>query len=97
MWPILSAINKATYGCAKVFISLLKCFTLNEYTHKDSFGFANDVTNQNSNRFMASLDVDSPFANVVLDETIKICGMSCLNLKFQLLVLTKKKCLKCFH
>ena len=46
---------------------------MNEYTLKDSFEFAKDIINQNSNCFMASLDVDSLFTNVPLDETIKIC------------------------
>ena len=31
------------------------------------------MTNQSSNCFMASLDVESLFTNVRLDETIKIC------------------------
>ena len=44
-----------------------------EWVHiKDSFGFAKDVTNQNSNCFMTSLDVESLFTNFPLDETIKI-------------------------
>ena len=46
---------------------------MNEYTLKDSFEFGKDITNQNWNCFMASLDVDSLFTNVPLDETIKIC------------------------
>ena len=46
---------------------------MNEYTLKDSLEFAKEITNQNSNCFMASLDVDSLFTNVPLDETIKIC------------------------
>ena len=46
---------------------------MNEYTVKYSFEFAKEITNQNSNCFMASLDVDSLFTNVPLDETIKIC------------------------
>ena len=71
--PILSAVNTATYGWAKFFVPLLECFTMNEYTLKDSFEFAKDITNQNSNCFMASLDVDSLFTNVPRDETIKIC------------------------
>ena len=73
LFPILSVNNTATYGCAKFFTPLLKCFTMNEYTLKDSFEFAKDIINQNSNCFMASLDVDSLFTNVPLDETIKIC------------------------
>ena len=71
--PILSAINTATYSWVKFFASLLKCFTMNEYTLKDSFEFAKDIINLNSNCFMASLDVGSLFTNVLLDGTIKIC------------------------
>ena len=52
--PILSAINTATYNWAKFFVPLLKCFTMNEYTLKDSFEFAKDIIDQNSNCFMAS-------------------------------------------
>ena len=46
---------------------------MNEYTLKDLFEFSKDITNQNSNCFIASLDVDSLFTNVPLHETIKIC------------------------
>ena len=46
---------------------------MNEYTLKDSFEFAKGIINQNSNCFMVSLDLESLFANVPLDETIKIC------------------------
>ena len=100
--PILSAINTATYSWAKFFVPLLKCFTMNEYTLKDSFEFAKDIINQNSGCFMASLDVDSLFTNVPLDETIKICidelfksemTVSGLNKKemFEMLSLTLKE------
>ena len=71
--PLLLAINRATYGWAKLFVPLLKCFTMNECTLTDLFEFAKDITNQNSNCFMASLDVDSFFTNVLFDVTIKIC------------------------
>ena len=75
---------------------------MNEYTLKDSFEFAKDIINQNSNCFMASLDVDSLFTNVPLDETIKICidelfksemTVSGLNKKemFEMLSLTLKE------
>ena len=99
---VLSAINAATYRWAYVFVPLLNCFTLNEYTLKDSFEFAKDITNQSLNGFMASLDVDSLFTNVALDETIKICidklfksemTVSGLNKKemFEMLSLTLKE------
>ena len=65
--PILSTINTATYGWTKLFVPLLKCFTMNEYTLKDSFEFAKDIINQNLNCFMVSLDVETLFTNVPLD------------------------------
>ena len=71
--PILSAIKTGTYKWAKFFVPLLKPFTSNNYTVKDSFGFAKDNTQQSSKLFMASLDVDSLFTNVPLDEAIEIC------------------------
>ena len=71
--PILSAINTGTYKWAKFFVPLLKPFTSNNYTVKDSFDFAKDITQQSSKLFMASLDADSRFTNVPLDETIEIC------------------------
>ena len=79
--PILSAINTAAYGWAKLFVPWLKFFTMNEYTLKDSFEFAKDIINQNSNCFMASLDVDSLFTNAPLMKLLKFVLMSCLNLK----------------
>ena len=55
------------------FFPLLKPFTFNNYTVKDSFDFAKDITQHSSTLFMASLDVDSLFTNVPIDETIEIC------------------------
>ena len=55
------------------FVPLFKPFTSNNYTVKDSFDFAKDFTQQSSKLFMASLDVDSLFINVPLNETIQIC------------------------
>ena len=71
--PILSAINTGTDKWAKCFVPLLKPFTFNNYTGKDSFDFAKDITQQSFKLFMASFDVDSFFTNVPLDETIEIC------------------------
>ena len=71
--PILSAINTGNYKWAKFFVPLLKPFTSNNYTVKDSFDFAKDITQQSSKLFMVSLDLDSLFTNVPLDETIEIC------------------------
>ena len=41
---------------------------MNEYTLKNSFEFANDIINQSSNCFIAKLDVNSFFTNVLLHE-----------------------------
>ena len=71
--PILSAINTGTYERAKFFVPLLKPITSNNYTVKDSFDFAKDITQQSSKLFMASLDVDFLFTNGPLHETIGIC------------------------
>ena len=70
--PILSAINTPSYEIAKFLIPLLSDLTKNEYVSKDSFEFAKNVRNQNSDFFMASFDIDSLFTNVPLDETIDI-------------------------
>ena len=51
----------------------LKSLTSNEYTVKDLFVFAKEVVEQNSEFFMESLDIDSLFTNVPLEETIDTC------------------------
>ena len=106
--PILSAINTATYGWDKFFVPLLKCFTMNEHTLTDLFELAKDITNQNLNCFMASLDVESLFTNVPLDESIKICIDQLFkyettvsgpnkNEMFEMLSLTLKESIILFH
>ena len=70
--PILSAIGTPTYNIAKFLVPILKPLTTNDYTLKDTFEFSCDILNQNPNLFMASLDVDSLFTNIPLDETINI-------------------------
>ena len=40
---------------------------------KDSFAFAEDIVHQDSKLFMGSLDADSLFTNIPLEETINIC------------------------
>ena len=52
---------------------MLKPFTSNKYTAKDSFSFAHDIQMQDTSQYMASLDVDSLFTNIPLVETINIC------------------------
>ena len=61
------------YKWVKFFVPLLRDLRSTEYTLKDSFEFAKVIYEQNSDLYMASLDVDSLFTNVPLDETIEIC------------------------
>ena len=71
--PILSAIFTCTYFLAKFFVPVLKEYTINTYTIKDSFTFAEEVAEQNAGLYMVSFDVESLFTNIPLDETINIC------------------------
>ena len=71
--PILSAVGTPTYKLAKYLVPKLASITANEFSVKDSFCFAEEIVNQNSNFIMGSLDVDSLFTNIPLEETINIC------------------------
>ena len=69
---ILSAINTPTYELAKSLVPILKSLTSIEYTVKDSFAFAEEIVEEYSEFFMGSLDVDSLFTNIPLEQTIDI-------------------------
>ena len=71
--PILSALQTPTYKLAKYLVPILEPLTTNKYAVKDSFKFATEIVEQDSNNFMGSLDIDSLFTNIALEETIKIC------------------------
>ena len=71
--PILSAIDTPTYKLAKFLLKFVTPSTANDYTVIDSFHFAEKICQQESNLHMASLDIDSLFTNIPLDETINIC------------------------
>ena len=71
--PILSALNTPTYKLAKFLVPILKPLTTNEFTVKDSFHFAEEIFDQQHDLFMSSLDVDSLFTNIPLEEIIEIC------------------------
>ena len=53
-WTILSAINTPTYKLAKFLVHILKSLTSNEYMVKDSFAFAEEIVEQDSEFFMGS-------------------------------------------
>ena len=67
--PILSAFNTPGYNLAKFLIPILEPLTHNEFTAKDLFSFAKEITKHDSSLFMASLDVKSLFTNIPLKET----------------------------
>ena len=71
--PILSTIGTPTYQLAKFLVLVMSDITQNEFTVKDSFTFVDEILTQNSDLYMASLDVDALFINILLGETIDIC------------------------
>ena len=70
---ILSPLQTRTYNLAKFLVPVLDPLTKNEYTVKYSFHFAEEICQQDPSLSMGSLDVDSLFTNILLDETIDIC------------------------
>ena len=79
--PILSAINTPGYNSAKFLIPIIEPLTQNEFTIKDPFSFAKEITMYDSSLYMASLDVESLFTNIPLNETVNNC-VSDLHNKF---------------
>ena len=70
--PIISQIGSPTYRIAKYLLSFIAPFTTNEYTVKDTFHFVSLLDGKDHRLVMASLDVESLFTNIPLDETIEI-------------------------
>ena len=70
--PILSAINTPSYKLAKFLVPLLTPLTSNDYTIKDSFSFAEEVSSFDCAHYMTSFDIESLFTNIPLEETINI-------------------------
>ena len=70
--PIISQIGTCTYNIAKFLLPFIQPHTTNNYTVNDTFHFVSMIDNKDHSLFMASLDVDSLFTNIPLDETIEI-------------------------
>ena len=70
---ILSAIKTPCYNLAKFLVPLIEPVTKENFRVKDSFEFSKEICEQNSEYFMASLDVESLFTNIPMEEAIKIC------------------------
>ena len=71
--PILSTIGTSTYQVAKSLVPILSPLTFNEFWIHDSFSLADKVSSFCPNHFLASLDVESLFTNIPLNEDIDIC------------------------
>ena len=72
--PIFRACGTATYALAKFLVPLLSPITVNEFTIKNSYEFAEDVKNLKLSKdmVMASFDIESLFTNIPVRETIDI-------------------------
>ena len=58
---------------AKCLVPILSDITQNEFTVKDFFTFVDEILTEDSDLYMASLDIDALFTNIPLDDTIDIC------------------------
>ena len=70
---ILSAINTPGYKIAKFLIPILELLIHNNFTIKDSFDFAKEITTYDSSLYIVSLDFESLFTNIPLNEMINNC------------------------
>ena len=70
--PILSATDTPTYKLAKFLVLVLSDITQNGFSVKDSSTFVDEILTQNIDLYMASLDVDALFTNILLHEFIDI-------------------------
>ena len=52
---------------------ILKPLTINKFTAKDFFHFAEIIVDQQSDFFMGNLDADSLLTKIPLEETIEVC------------------------
>ena len=88
---IMSAVGTCTYNITKFFVPILKDFTLNQYTVRDSFSFCDEIQEQDSNDiYMPSSDIATLFKNIPLDEAINICVNNVFSNKKKLKGLLKK-------
>ena len=66
-------MNTPSYKLVKFLVPLLRPLTSNDFTIKDSFSFAEEVSSFDCGHYMTSFDIESLFTNIPLEETINIC------------------------
>ena len=73
--PIFAACGTPTYKLAKCLVPLLSSLTINQFTVKNSYEFANDLQSVKINRngVLASFYIESLFTNIPVKETVDIC------------------------
>jgi len=87
--PIISQIGSPTYKIAKYLLSFIQPYTTNEYTVRDTFHFVSMLDGKDHRLIMASLDVESLFTNIPLDETIDIVTKKVFDKKLKVNGLSK--------
>ena len=70
--PILSSYSTPNYKLAKFLVPLLEPYSHNRYTVKNSQEFKEKIIIQDSDLYMVSLDIESLFTNIPVEETINI-------------------------
>ena len=70
--PIISQIGSPTYKIAKFLLDFVNPYTSNEFTVRDTFHFVSLLDRKDHRLIMGSLDVESLFTNIPLDETIDL-------------------------
>ena len=66
--PILSGLQTPTYKLARFAVPILDLLTTRKYTVKDLFNFPTEIVPQGSSNLLGSLDVDSLFNNIHLED-----------------------------
>ena len=74
--PILSGIKTPTYKLIKFCGQVLKPFTDNKCTIKDSSSFAIEDLEFNDSLFMASFNTREPFTHIPPTETLNVCVLN---------------------
>ena len=71
--PILPMIRTPTYKLAQFLVRILSPLTSNEFSVHHSFSFTDAVSSFCPDHFVASIDAESVFTNIPLNEVIDIC------------------------
>ena len=71
---MLSANGILNYKLANILVPQISSITLKKFTVKGSFAFAEEIVHQDDKLYMCSLNDDSSFTNIPLEETSNTCS-----------------------